>query len=419
MSGRNTFRCLHSVTVIYCFLFVQGHFIARYVDLIAYTFIKADRRNMGDKLNYIADHPWVFYQCYKEGHLEVRNPCSITTLHTWQPIFKYHLLSVHRSLSLNITIHKAYVPFTDGCKPHYLAAYEAHHKDVLDYLGNKDAYARPDKHALDYFCGRIHNEMVFTRSNKGIFVINVETNILPRIITVVVSYQPITKLSAFKTTHVSLPSTWNVNIQPEALFFIKQKLQYFWYLSNKIYQNDRHEINLYRWHINVISLRCENPLSHMALYPGLLPWYWTQWRVPPYGTRYCNVRGETSVLLTFHMHATVVLNLHPQERVSLNMTCTLTLLERGEFVSRSGVYQGELLPDMIRPVEQSRFSTLRVVQLDVDSLLFDSFHDLEETSTLTLKYDHLKYSTTGYTSLFGKYIILPAGWFYCLYNHLM
>jgi hypothetical protein len=128
-------------------------------------------------------------------------------------------ITVHRSFMINITVHQAYVPYTDQCTSHHLDFMEGHSSTVT---------------LLARFCGHSHREVVYTKGNKALVRMNhsVESVFLAAI------YQVHIKGYAFRfhNTYLLFPPAWNVHIphQPAFVVYVRNTYQLTWFYTKPI-----------------------------------------------------------------------------------------------------------------------------------------------------------------------------------------
>ena len=65
-------------------------------------------------------------------------------------------ISVHQTFMINITIYKAYIPFTDMCSPHYIQIHEGHNM-------SKESL-------IELFCGHTYTENIYTKDKTGMII---------------------------------------------------------------------------------------------------------------------------------------------------------------------------------------------------------------------------------------------------------
>jgi hypothetical protein len=92
------------------------------------------------------------------GIVSHRSPCGTVQHSLSRAKFATWLITVRHSFMINITIHKAYVPFSDLCSPDYLAINEGHQIRAGS--------------VIEVFCGHILLESVYTKFNKGMLTTN-------------------------------------------------------------------------------------------------------------------------------------------------------------------------------------------------------------------------------------------------------
>ena len=247
-------------------------------------------------------------------------PYGFVLYESWKPVTKQWLISVYKSFTINITLIRAHVPFSDDCLPHCVEVYKGD-KNTSDSL-------------VQRFCGFVTMETVETRHNVGIIKIQSFTEISLFSISINAVYEIASPTStmAHNRDISCLSSGLNVMVEANVLQYLPSSMHYVWYLVNALYYvtntTSYSTPVMFISHVvlRVHSCRGHDDKTRIVLYPGLLPHYWTLVHVKPYNTWYCSnsthhSTHQSEMILDFHMYATMVLNLpfHDQT-TSMNIT---------------------------------------------------------------------------------------------------
>ena len=177
---------------------------------------------------------------------------------------------------------------------------------------------------IDYFCGNIKYESVYSKSSKSMLTINFTTEVL--IDAGYLKAQYVSLIQGQSYTFMDTCTYYNIssNLRPSWVLYISQNLHYVWYISNKVFhyngyqdvtgrtRNRNASFNsfLIEQYINIHHMCTSNTIS-INVFPGLLPFYWMRWLVKPYATLLCSDRNKIRVSIIHHMHATLLLTLDP------------------------------------------------------------------------------------------------------------
>ena len=248
--------------------------------------------------------------------------CHTMYFHSSVPSAKQWRIHVHKSLMINITIEEAYVPYNTNCSLHNIEVYDGH-------IAN-------ESQLMDYFCGKISQESVYTKSNKALLAIKSNTSMLVYQVFITARYTTHIKGSAYKFFNSCLPVHMTATVPPKSAFFFQMRLYYIWYLCNEVlYRNtmeyypystiaaadfDSYSSAMVSWTVQVHTFECEQNSTEVQVYPGLLPFRWFVWMVKPYYSVPCNTTQEHSVKVDFHMYVTVRVAVIPTVKIFLNMT---------------------------------------------------------------------------------------------------
>ena len=270
-----------------------------------------------------------FYSCktgvYPGGMMIL--PCGSIQYTSWdlrkevQQIWK---INVHVSLMLNITILQAYVPYSVNCSSNNIAVY--------DGLG-----VHRESH-IDFFCGMIKYESIYSKQNKATIQLQYNASILAHTVILVSTYTVLFSGQARKCLNTSIPQNIFSNVVPSFSLYVQERQFYFWYMCNEIYYAEKlytqirkgtrgkgqgggtyvYIANIEYYLIKIVNLTCTNRERGMFVYPGLLPFYWARWHVQPHTVISCNTTTPQTVKLDFQMHGTLILKMDPFEIMNIN-----------------------------------------------------------------------------------------------------
>ena len=220
-----------------------------------------------------------------------------STSHRW-------LIQVHKTFMINVTVFKAYVPFTDLCSPHTVGVYEGH-EAMNDTL-------------IEKFCGHVSMETVYTKHNKGLLRIQAFADMLLLPISIQAQYEIHEQGAAYRfgSKHSCWPSA--STLSPSLIIRMASRLHYYWYFS----QLEFYAYNTAPSHVRLTIHTCiAQHSTRIAVYPGLLSHFWRQWRVRHYTTQQCNITGPQKIDLNFHLYATIYVNVAISDQIfSIKMT---------------------------------------------------------------------------------------------------
>ena len=259
----------------------------------------------------------VLVNCISEKHTfttSLTAPYGSIFYESWNPSTKQWLISVYKAFIINVTVHKAHVPFSDHCLTHNVEVHEGH----------------DTKHdsIIQRFCGFVNKEMVYTRNNKALIMIQAFTHILIAPIYGNITYEINSPHTAIVFNNSDEGNYWNFNIKPNVILYSQSNINMFWYVANKIHYKDddidaRTIPVMFISHavISINSCIHHNNTTMLVIYPGLLSYYWTSGQIKPYRTLYCNRTQHSETVVDFHMYATIALKLTRLEQIpSINIT---------------------------------------------------------------------------------------------------
>ena len=239
------------------------------------------------------------HQVYRNG--DFKAPCSSFMFSSLVPTTKVWTITVHSMFMINITIEKAFVPYTDGCKSdNYVLVNSWHGSRFCPACG----------FYIAHFCGHVHMESVYSRRNTASIKIQADIQIAQHPTSIKLVYAVAKLGSAFISSvdnHYSSSLTENIraNIAPRHIIFTKTFLHYIWYFNNDIgYVNAERPQFIYH-SINISYSSCGTPWTEISVYPGILSLYMMQWQIVPVTRVGCNIIGTTTINTDFHMYATL------------------------------------------------------------------------------------------------------------------
>ena len=311
----------------------------------------------------------------KEFFYTIRKVCSFINIYTWDPLIAIHRIQVHPSQMINFTIIKAYVPYSDDCRPHAIGLYEATNGTILET-----------------FCGVVQMESVYTKY----YMLHFSVMLGP--------YHPHTSAHLYashqvhmqnavisrRDTEVLLPGSFNITIGPTSVLLVGTGcIEFLWYLSNTIYYPQKSEGArkapiLQKLQIGLHSLVCSSDsVSTLSSYHGLLNRYMQNWRVFPYKQFKCNITHVKSWITNYHLYTTIVI-------YSLKIPLHLHLVFSHYCNDASYRFLENILPERtsLSAKSLSSHKALRYWTLysNTTSILFDRFSYIGTLSTTKQRY---------------------------------
>ena len=225
-------------------------------------------------------------------------------------------LKVHKSLTINITIHKAYILQSSDCTFGALFIYQ-YNDLALAKQYNNETYLK--------LCGHIMMETMYTKNEKGMIAIipfSKSTTVLLKHLHA--SYQTNVKGFAyrFRPRDIEIQGIYT-RIRPSWIYYQDQMLEYIWYICNGPVMtsqaktsvlkergvNNEDVLSFPRRNVSIVTtvLKVENFLcvsggSEIITSPGLLPKEYVQ---SSGKVTYC---GTTSILILMsHKYMTILL----------------------------------------------------------------------------------------------------------------
>ena len=283
--------------------------ISTYIEYLTYKYIIMKKYTLTHFLTYLFQGVSLQYSCsaYDDDEIPVlTTPCHSIYFLSWKPSDIYWHIYVHASFMLNITIEEGYVPYSLHCQLHFISVYDG------------AGWSRE----LDYFCGKIMYESIYTEYNRASVSIISRATMTLYPVFLSARYTSHIRRSAYK--YIYPCSERDIRGIPAVVWFFKNWLYYVWYLSNKAYYASSYffyELAIAHWKVYIERLVCEPKHAITHIYPGLLPFRWSKWMVKPHHTASCNITefNNHSVKTDFHMHATVQLELIPTVRTEFKL----------------------------------------------------------------------------------------------------
>ena len=197
-------------------------------------------------------------------------------MESWKAVTDWWLVTVNKLFMLNFTIHNAFVPFLDNCNPHRVAIHEGH-------IANSE---------IKHFCGHVFMESVFSKFNKGLVYLNVETSILRLPVTLSMSYQVLLQGSVYTFFKSCFPKHWIANYQyapfvSHHITHTQYETEYIWY--KKVVSLREAKNDIVASYININQMVSNASYCTLYRYVGLVNSYWRTLRtVHPKLTIKCN-----------------------------------------------------------------------------------------------------------------------------------
>ena len=227
-------------------------------------------------------------------------------------------ITVHKSFMTNITIEKAYVPYSQLCTltntTSMLSVHEGHVSQVISCRETCSWINLP----IEYLSGHIYMHYVYTKKHKATLLVRVSPAIYtaPFPTSLIASYQIHGHGFAYLfADNIVTPQQWNISLLPSQLLFTHGMFHYIWYIANAM------GLESYTHFEAILSLfQCSRRTSSVSIYPALLSSFLMKWKVHPITIFYCNLTETQRVNITFHMYATVTLSLSVfEEPIKINM----------------------------------------------------------------------------------------------------
>ena len=298
-----------------------------YIKDSLHYFMQRNRVNqlvsLADTVNALAHFEHNYHTCltldYKTHFTSMLTPpCQF--IHFTSMFFQSRswTLVVQAVFMINITIYKAYVPYSDWCEHHTVEIHEG-----ADVTNNT---------LIEQFCGHVYMESVYTKHHKAVLQINTFHAYSQFKLNIMTHYQVHEQGFAYRFHKhlVCLPTAVHTNILPSYMILVNDIATYFWYLMTSVHFNNNTETVtatepfLYSTQIYISSFVCLASSSNVVIYRGLLSDYMRKWSVKPQMLYTCNITHTTFINTNYHMYATVTLQTSMlKSSMFLNMTFTL------------------------------------------------------------------------------------------------
>ena len=237
--------------------------------------------------------------------------------------------------AINMTIWQAYVPYSQGCN----------YSNITSY--NMGASQRLSK--IWTWCGHVIKDTVYSKANKAVLKLICITNILPHPVTLNASYQIMQPGAAYVFSPKSkfLPPFWNITIWPDLFSYELGKLTFIWPLWNKVESDGVFKVLI----IYIKSFRCIHWFQGtLMVYPGMLTLYQARWTDKPMTTLWCNVTEEKRIRLSFHMYATMVVNVASTDHIMTLYTIFKREIRTTSITQKLDVGKGDAVSVQTLPV---------------------------------------------------------------------
>ena len=259
---------------------------------------------------------------YARASVSLTTPCHYFMFQTQHVTENVWTITVHKSFMINVTIAKAFVPYSRNCKNNYLTV-----SHCINKMEVKDGARERTKHNhSEYYCGHTHNEAVYSEENKVVLTLKVSVENVAHITQLVAFYQVHIVGWAYRYSTPLYSPLWYYEYGhyqllkhdyyfynypdhhkvPTQVLFIAKTLAHIWYLTNNVI---RGQFIFHQIHIN--TLICTNKSSVVEVFSGLQSQYMRQWVVRPHRVFQCDItylRPE-HINVTFHMYATLAATL--------------------------------------------------------------------------------------------------------------
>ena len=213
-------------------------------------------------------------------------------------------ISVHKYFSINITIWKAFVRYSDYCNTDRIILFEGNEVKEINKVGE--------------FCGHVLLEPLYTKGNTGILLLHCINTLHG--VKIDSSYEIIEKFSAYRYNGSSFTECyriWNITTtrSPLWVYFMTRLVDYMWHYSSPSYDSHHrtsvigNQLNI-RYpsvYVVIVKLNCRDKKTNLRISPGLLPYIWSTLQ---HINTYCNA---TDHLIPFvnHRYMTLLFRINP------------------------------------------------------------------------------------------------------------
>ncbi len=251
----------------------------------------------------------------------LRMPCHTINTIFETPTDAIWMMSVHRTLNINMTIYDSFMPFSDNCKKHFIAFY--------------DGNTKSSKALILQLCGHIQMESMYSSTSDAILMTSLKSHVTIHTVHVFAGYQVNDKTNAYRLTgnRIDIPPSIMSNIIPSFMVYEYDSMYYVWYISTDISfakhqettmlnhyeytcQQKRNEkmISSYVSHLKLVIHHyiCSSKTSYIAVQKGLLPsrWIIDSHEYDKFVLCSDNSSGFENVTLNSHFHHSI--HLHAQ-----------------------------------------------------------------------------------------------------------
>ena len=199
-------------------------------------------------------------------------------------------IHVHSSFAVNLTIWKAYVPYSGGCKVSTIAFYN------LSPFNNFSS--------IWSWCGHTIKDTVYSKRNKAGLEFWCDTDMLPQPLMLNASYQIMQPGAAYVFSRTFRPSGWIIPLLPNIIYYMYGQLTFSWVLFNS-YGGSTKTLTIPEIHVRLFT--CVQ--GSLMVYPGMLTLYQTRWTAKPLMTVQCNTMTQHRLKMSSHMYATMVITI--------------------------------------------------------------------------------------------------------------
>ena len=218
----------------------------------------------------------------------------------WEPnniVTNSWTIHAYSSFAINLTIWKAYVPYSRGCKDDVIAFSDINLSSIVRNIW--------------WSCGHMINDSTYGKSNMAKLAFSLSSMILPFPAMINASYQVMQSGLAYVFPEAFVPNKrWGIPRLPNVVFYNSGQWMFIWFISNQVLTDGT---SMRVTYINITSFTCRHKGS-LLVFPGLLTLHQIMWRNTPVHTMQCNRHAASNTIkLTFHMYATLVFNTLSQD----------------------------------------------------------------------------------------------------------
>ena len=275
---------------------------------------------------------------HTRGSIDLYAPCHLLLFQAQHLCECVWTITVHKYFMINVTVSKAFVPYTRNCKHNYLTFAQNIHGRGFTF--NK--WEQIMENYSDNYCGHIYNEVVYSEENNLVMMLKVSVE----------NVAHFTQLLAFYQIHiVGWANRYNAPIYklhynylspkyPSQYLFIDGQFTIVYYLTNNIIDD-----SLVYPQVKIHTLECDYMSAWIEIFPGLLSQYMRKWVVNPHKVFHCNIIYVDHVVMhmIFHMYTTMAVTSSVYDKsTTVSLQFHAGLVKNLTKCHSKGVYTGNL-----------------------------------------------------------------------------